>query len=162
MAARWASRLPPPLGGGRSARLHIVLYPSSCLKVRRLRNSRHSAIGNPQWGQDLAGWFIVAIDDAGRLVQVRPGSPLSASVIAYPGVPINPTRQFPFAARLPNRAAAYVLYEQNDALTGVPEIYYVDLANPTREFLLGPPPRDTMPTTLQSLALTILGATARR
>jgi len=44
---------------------------------------------------------------------VRPGSPLSASVVAYPGVPINPTRQFPFTARLPNRAAPYVLYEEN-------------------------------------------------
>lgn len=111
--------------------------------------------GNPQWGRDSTGWFIIAIDNTGRIVQVRPGSPLSATTITYPAVPINSTRQYPFPARLPNRAASYVLYEQLANGNGAAGIYWVDLADPTNERLVTSPSDGTMPTTLQSLAVTI-------
>ena len=121
--------------------------------------------GNPQWGQDSTGWFIIAIADDGRLVQVRPGT-LSTNgnwlvdpVITYPAVPVNATRQYPFAARLPGRAASYVIYEQLANGTGAAGIYWVDLGDPNfTEHVVAAPsgsPVYTMPTTLDNLAATI-------
>ena len=111
--------------------------------------------GNPQWGQDSTGWFIIAIDNTGRIMQVRPGTPLSTTTVNYPAVPINSTRQYPFPARLSNRAASYVLYEQLANGNGAAGIYWVDLADPTNEHLVTSPSDGSMPTTLQSLAVTV-------
>jgi len=118
--------------------------------------------GNPQWGRDSAGWFIIAIADDGRLVQVRPGTLgtdgnwLVDPVVTYPAVPVNATRQYPFAARLPERSASYVIYEQLAYGTGAAGIYWVDLGDPTfSERVVSAPAGYTMPPTLENIAATI-------
>lgn len=118
--------------------------------------------GNPQWGRDINGWFIIAIADDGRLVQVRPGTLgtdgnwLADPVITYPAVAVNATRQYPFAARLPERDASYVIYEQLANGTGTAGIYWVNLGDPTfTEHLVTAPSGYTMPTTLDNIAATI-------
>jgi hypothetical protein len=118
--------------------------------------------GNPQWGRDSSGWFIIAIADDGRLVQVRPGTLgvdgnwLTDPVIAYPAVPVNATRQYPFAARLPDRAASYVIYQQLANGNGAAGIYWVDLGDPNfTEHLVTAPSGYTMPPTLENIAATI-------
>jgi hypothetical protein len=77
-------------------------------------------------------------------------------VITYPAVPVNATRQYPFAARLPERGASYVIYEQLANGTGAAGIYWVDLGDPNfTEHLVTAPSGYTMPPTLENLAATI-------
>ena len=116
--------------------------------------------GNPQWGQDTNGCFIITLNrTTGALVRARPQSDATGTVtslaISTLATPANASRQFPFAASLPARAESYVLYEQNDAVSGTPDIYWVDLGQPTVENRLTAPADGALPTTLQSLAVTI-------
>jgi hypothetical protein len=120
--------------------------------------------GNPQWGQDSAGWHIIAIADNGDLVRVRPGV-LDAATgrwtlaptierFVIPAGASNTTRQYPFATRLPDRAGSYVAYEQ--IVGNVAGIYYVDLADPTlAERRVDAPTGYSMPPSLQDIAVTI-------
>jgi hypothetical protein len=116
--------------------------------------------GNPQWGQDSRGYFIITLNRlSGALMQVRvtgdaSGAVTSLAIITL-STPANSSRQYPFAARLPGRAESYVLYQQSDASSGTPGIYWVDLAAPTAEHLITSPSDGAMPTTAQSLLVTV-------
>ncbi len=94
----------------------------------------------PQWGMDTTGVFLVTIDRLGRVLQVRPTSPTTATVTILP-LPANTTRQYPYPSRLPARTDAYLLYIQNDT-QGRQQLWFADLAQPGAEVAITSGPVD--------------------
>ncbi len=96
-------------------------------------------LGSPQWGEDATGPFVIAISREHQLVMARPINAVSSEITILP-TPPNPTRYYPYPAKLPSRDHAYVAYLQKDTAGDV-QAWYIDLADPTVEHQVtfGPP-----------------------
>jgi hypothetical protein len=92
---------------------------------------RNGITGQPQWGQDSAGFFVVVLNAQGQIVLARPQA-AGAPQLTTLATPADPSRQFIFPSRIPNRSGAYLSYlkmSQGRSLS----LWYVDTANPTVE-----------------------------
>jgi hypothetical protein len=110
--------------------------------------------GAPQWGEDSSGPFVMTIDTQDSLLMTRPQSATWATVTTLPTDP-NPSRLYPFPARLPNRSHSYVAYLQQDEEEEY-QSWYLDLAAPSVEHQVtfGPqglyPPMNSIPLAVDS------------
>ena len=98
--------------------------------IGRIKNAG-ALVGSPQWGQDSAGFFSIAIDEKNNLLMLRPESAFKATITMLPTAP-NKERIFPCPACLPNRDFSYIAYLQKDENKKL-QAWYIDLAEPTVE-----------------------------
>lgn len=103
-------------------------------KIGAVKMSDYAPSGQPQWGQDNIGVFVVILDPQGNFVIARPqlqkGKGLSASVTRL-STPPNPSRMFPYPTRLA-KPGGFIAYIQNDSVNNR-QLHYIDLADPKSE-----------------------------
>lgn len=92
--------------------------------------------GSPQWGQDSTGFYSITIDTDGRLVVTRPSlnaDGTAAGVVTRLTTAANLTRAYPYPSRIA-QPGGYLVYLQDDpAVAGRQQLWWLNLANPATE-----------------------------
>jgi len=92
--------------------------------------------GSPQWGQDATGFYSITIDTDGRFVVTRPslnGDGTAAGSITRLTTAPNRTRAYPYPSRI-TQPGGYVVYLEDDpAVAGRQQLWWLNLASPANE-----------------------------